>query len=73
MERLTTFLLLCIAAITFIVIIQLGPSKIEKMSWLNYLNQYEGQDWYRENPTIWPVSSIPQTVENEVLREQKNR
>jgi hypothetical protein len=78
MGRIYTFLLLCITAITFIVIVQLGPSNghnRENMSWLHYLNQYEDQDWYRENPSIWPVSSIPQTVRNEVLREQraKNR
>lgn len=40
----------------------------ENMSRLTYLKQYENQDWYRNNPSIWPIVDIPQTVENKILR-----
>jgi hypothetical protein len=74
MERLNTFLLLCMMAAIFIIVLNLGPSSKENMSQLTYLKQYEMQDWYRENPSIWPISAIPPTVEYEAIREQnKNR
>jgi len=82
MTRINTFLILCGIIVAIILFASLATPLSRPESYrhgdgvlppdpslgLTYLNQYERQDWYRNNPSIWPVSSIPPTVRFEILR-----
>lgn len=71
MGRIKTFVIICIIVLAAILVIggtYKDGFKNDTIENLRYLNQYENQDWYRSNPSIWPISQIPQTVENDIIR-----
>lgn len=79
MKRINTFLILCGFLIVIIFVLGWNPNSSpesyipgtmppDSSLGLTYLNQYESQDWYRENPSIWPISNIPPTVRFDILR-----
>lgn len=36
---------------------------------LTYLKQYEGQDFWRENPTSWPIGNTAVTADFQIRRQ----
>ena len=67
METLTLLIVIILIVGAFLCF---RKSKLENYSKLTYLKQYEDHDWYRNNPSIWPVVEIPPTVKYQIERPQ---
>ena len=62
-----SFIIICL--VVFIIAFKCTGTKEN----LDYLKQYEAQDHWRNNPTIWPIAQIPAMADYEIERKNQEQ